>query len=147
MKEVPQRSRLKPSGMKVPGLLIAALHNHSFPIAHTRVTRRAVDVVLLLPALQHFERHRKRHPIPFFSVDQAGIKIAVFMQLAARYRIVYLRAHRAAAGIETRSPLRKELRLILHVLTSTGQKTCPGKRPNRHELIELSHATPYSPIP
>src|SRR3981189_112677 len=147
MEEVAQRSRLQPRRVEITRLHIAALDDHAHAIAHARVTRRAVDVVALLPALQHLERSRKRHPIAFFAVDQTGIKIAVLTQLIARHRILHLRTHRAAIRIKSRAALRKELRLVLHVLAAAGQNQRRRHRTHRRELIEFQHSAFYSLFP
>src|ERR1700721_3723632 len=91
MEEVTQRSRLKPRGMKAPGLHKSTLDNHADAVAHTRVARRAVNVVPLLPAFQHLHRHWKRKTISHFSVHQTGIEVRVFVQLVARHRVLHFR--------------------------------------------------------
>src|SRR5271170_2766660 len=53
MKEVSQRRALEPRRMEAPSLRVPALHNHPYPVAHTRVAWRAVNVVTLLSTLQH----------------------------------------------------------------------------------------------
>src|SRR3981081_240382 len=147
MEEVAQRSRLQPRRVEITRFHIAALDDHAHAVAHSRVTRRAVDVVALLPTLQHLERSRERQPVAFFAVNQAGIKISVLTQLSARHRILHLRAHRAAIRIKSRAALREELRLVLHVLAAAGQNQRRRHRTKRRELIELLHSAFYSLFP
>ena len=144
MKEVAQRRRLKPCRMEATGFGIPALHYHANAIADTRVARRAVNIESLLSTLEHLHRHRKGHPVAFFSIDQTRIEVFILMQLVPRNRVRHLRTHRPAIGIKARSALRKELRFVLHVLAATSQKPHPGKSPNRDEFIELLHATSNS---
>src|ERR1700721_330759 len=122
MEEVTQRSRLKPRGMKAAGLHKSTLDDHADAVAHTRVARRAVNVVPLLPALQHLHRHWKRKTISLFSVHQTGIEVRVFVQLVARHCVLNLRTRRPAICIEIRTALRNELGLIMHVLPAAERK-------------------------
>ena len=119
MKDVTERSRLKPCRMKATSLHISTLDDHPDTITYPRMARGAVDVVSLLSTLQHLLRHGERQTITFFSIHQAGIEVRIFMQLISRNRILDLRAHRAAIRIEIRTALREELRLIMHILTAT----------------------------
>ena len=147
MKEVAQRRRLKTRRVEAASLRIPALNDHADAIAHARMTRRAVDVIPLLSTLKHLHRGWKRHAVPLFSIHQAGIEVSVFMQLVARNRILHLRSHRAAIRIKIRAALRKELRLILHILTAAGQNQRCRHRTHRRELIEFQHSAFYSLFP
>src|ERR1700692_580141 len=53
IEEVPQGGIPQPGRMMVACGPIAALHNHSATVAHTRVAGGAVDVVTLLTAFEH----------------------------------------------------------------------------------------------
>ena len=54
-------------------------------------------------------------------VDCSANTIAeALTQLTTRHRVLHLRAHRTSIGIKIRAALRKELRLVVHVLTAAG---------------------------
>jgi len=118
MKEMSQRRRLEPGRMKTPSLRVTTLHNHADPISYTRVAWRAVDVVSLLSTLKHLHRSREGHAVALFSVHQPRVEVRICMQLIPRNRILDLRTHRAAIRIEVCPTLRKELGLIMHILTA-----------------------------
>jgi hypothetical protein len=64
--------------------------------------------------------------------SHAGVEVAVLMQLIARHGVLHLRTHRAAIRIEIGSALRKELRLIVHVLPAAGQQPASPPSPKPH---------------
>jgi hypothetical protein len=85
-----------------------------------------------MAALEYFHRRRERQRVLLFAIsvgalDDAGVEVAVFLQLTASNGIDDLRAGAAVIGVEIGTALRNHFGLVLHVLTAAGDEENGGE--------------------
>ena len=99
----------------------ATRRNHAVAIAHARVTGSAVNVVTLLSAGEKFRGDWKGHVVSGIVAQLSRVEISVIVQLPAGDRALDRRARRAQVGVEIALRERLEARLVVHVLTASGE--------------------------
>ena len=89
-----------------------------FPLPRTVVTRRAEDLVALLPAIEDLFRDREGQFLDERRADLAGEEGDVFLERAASDRAVHELARARTIREERARAKRLVLRLVVHVLTA-----------------------------
>ena len=121
--------------MKSRWLLVSALRNHALAIPHARVAGGAINVEALAAAAEDLFRHWKRHVVARIGADLAGVEIRVLMQLAAGDRAFDRGTGRAQVSIKIAHRIGLEARLVVHVVTATGENKhcCEGR--DKYEIV------------
>ena len=107
------------ASLEIAGGVVAALDDHSGAVAYAGVAGGAVDVVAFLAAGEEFKCDLEREGVAFLAVDEAGVEVGIFVELAAAYGVVDLVTDGATVGEEAGATLGVELGLVVHVLSAT----------------------------